>query len=150
MKCRKGLVSEEELLDSKSGNRSFWNTWADFAESNTYDKHKELSSSLCRGFCTSVLFIIASMNTWVCQDLLCCSYVKEHLLSLFFVLSLISIWMPLPGQFAISLIDFSLGCRSVHTITVVTLVSWLHKWSDMDLPTDTKYLVVISFLWLLE
>ena len=38
--------------------------WADFAqartEPNTYDKHKHLSSSLRRGFCTSVLFINVS------------------------------------------------------------------------------------------
>ena len=65
------------------------------------------------GFNMHVTLILAAMNTWVCQDLLCSSYVIEHLLSLFFVLSFISIWMPLPGQFTISFINFSLSSRSV-------------------------------------
>ena len=48
---------------------------ADFAQArtkwNTYDKHKHLSSSLRRGFCTSVLFIlsvITAVQSLACEE----------------------------------------------------------------------------------
>ena len=65
MKCRKALLSEEEILDkvnkvSKRASETREQTLHMLArtEPNTYDKHKHLSYSLHRGFCTSVLFII--------------------------------------------------------------------------------------------
>ena len=56
MKHRKALVSEEDfILETKSAKRV---KKLLEHEPNTYDKHKYLSSSLRRRFCTSVLFIV--------------------------------------------------------------------------------------------
>ena len=66
MKCRKALLSEEELLvrdkvckASKRASETREQTLHMQARTklNTYDKHKHLARSLRRGFCTSVLFI---------------------------------------------------------------------------------------------
>ena len=61
MKHRKALLSEEELLVRdkvrKASKRASETCAQARTEPNTYDKHKHLSSSLRRGFCTSVLFI---------------------------------------------------------------------------------------------
>ena len=64
MKGRKVLVSEEELLETKvckvskkASELTREQTLRRQEQNQTHDKHKHLSSSLCRGFCTSVLFI---------------------------------------------------------------------------------------------
>ena len=63
MKRRKALVSEEELDKVRKASKKASETREQTlhmqarTEPNTYDKHKQLSSSLHRGFCTSVLFI---------------------------------------------------------------------------------------------
>ena len=64
MKRRKGLVSEEELdkirkaSTTKRASETGEQTLHRQEQNQTHDKHKHLSSSLRRGFCTSVLFII--------------------------------------------------------------------------------------------
>ena len=66
MNHRKALLSGEELLVRDKVNKASERV-SDTREQtlhmqtrtklNTYDKHKHLSCSLCRGLCTSVLFI---------------------------------------------------------------------------------------------
>ena len=71
MKHRKALLSEEELLvrdkvnkASKRASETHEQTLHMQArtELSTYDKHKDLSYSLRRGFCTSVLFIAMAIT----------------------------------------------------------------------------------------
>ena len=60
MKCRKALVSEEELLETKSAKRVASETHEQTL--HRQNKHKYLSSSLRRRFCTSVLFIVVAVQ----------------------------------------------------------------------------------------
>ena len=77
MKGRKALLSEEELFRdkvskaSKRASETREQTLHRQEQNRTHDtcdKHKHLSSSLCRGFCTSVLFIFPGKrgcsNNW--------------------------------------------------------------------------------------
>ena len=74
MKRGKAILSEEELLVTKErdkvckvSKRASENMWADFAQGRTEPN----TSSLCRGFSTSVLFIIESsiMYLYTCNVL---------------------------------------------------------------------------------
>ena len=68
MKHRKALVSEEELDKVRKASKRASETRQQTLhrqeqnQTHNYDKHKHLSSSLHRGFCTSVLFITCSKS----------------------------------------------------------------------------------------
>ena len=64
MKRRTALVSEEETKSAKRVRKLLKHVSRLCTGKNKTDKHKHLSSSLRRGFCTSVLFIVHAGVTY--------------------------------------------------------------------------------------